>query len=116
MFFINVPIGAAVVVLAQVVLSESHVKVGRSFDVAGGLTITASLVILIYAVVGGPDMGRASARTVGLLPIGGVLLVAVVAVELRASVPLMQMRLFRLPTVLQRSFGFEYQAVATVPG
>jgi EmrB/QacA subfamily drug resistance transporter len=98
-FFINIPIGVAVVLVAPAVLPESRAEASRVFDVAGGLTITASLVILVYAIVRGPDVGWGTARTVGLVAVGAVLLVAFVAIEVRARQPLVRLGIFRVATV-----------------
>jgi EmrB/QacA subfamily drug resistance transporter len=98
-FFINLPIGALVLILAPVALPESHAPTaGKVFDLAGGLTITASLVAIIYAVVRGPDAGWGSAETIGLLGIGLALLIGFVAIELRATQPLVRMGIFRVAT------------------
>jgi EmrB/QacA subfamily drug resistance transporter len=98
-FFINLPVGAAVLAAAPAVLPESRVPGRRAFDVAGGLTITAGLAAIVYAVVRGPDVGWGSARTVGLLVAGGALVCGFVAIELRTKAPLVRMGIFRVATV-----------------
>jgi EmrB/QacA subfamily drug resistance transporter len=94
-FFINVPVGLALVALSPVLLQESRAREGaRSFDVTGAATITAALVVLVYAVVEAPDEGWASAQTLGLLA-GSLALTALFAVvESRASAPLVPLRIF----------------------
>jgi EmrB/QacA subfamily drug resistance transporter len=95
-FFINVPVGLGLVALSPVLLRESRAgATTRSFDVAGAATITAALVLLVYAVVEAPDEGWASAQTLGLLA-GSVALTALFAVvESRAAAPLAPLRIFR---------------------
>ena len=79
-FFINVPVAAAVAALSPVLLRESRAAAGqRRFDVAGAATITAALVALVYAVVEAPEAGWGSAQTLGLLALAAVLTAAFVA-------------------------------------
>jgi MFS family permease len=94
-FFINVPVAGAVLAFSPVLLRESRGETARrTYDAAGGLTITAALVLLVYAVVEAPDAGWGSGRTLGLLA-GSVLLVALFArVERRSAAPLAPLRIF----------------------
>src|SRR5438046_4377828 len=49
-FFINVPVGVAAMVLAPVLLKESRAGLDhRHFDVPGAATVTAGLMLLVYA-------------------------------------------------------------------
>jgi EmrB/QacA subfamily drug resistance transporter len=99
-FLVNVPIGAVVVVLARLVLPGTHVAPAeRRLDVAGAVTVTASLMLAIYAIVNGNDVGWTSARTLALLAAVGALLVSFLAIEAKASAPLMPLSLFRLRNV-----------------
>lgn len=99
-FFINVPIAAAVAAVSPKMLPESRVESAhRSFDITGGLTITAGLALSVYAVVKAPDNGWGSATTLGLLAAGLALIGAFVLLEARARVPLLRMGIFRLATV-----------------
>lgn len=99
-FFINVPIAAAVAALSLRLLPESRDDSDRrSFDLAGGLSITLGLVLTVYAIVKAPDNGWGSASTIGLLAGGLALIASFVLVELRALVPLVRMSIFRLATV-----------------
>jgi EmrB/QacA subfamily drug resistance transporter len=95
-FLVNVPIGIAVLVLARIVLPGTRVPaaVGR-LDVAGAVTVTASLMIAVYAIVNGNGVGWTSARTVGLLAVAAALLAVFVAIEARVRAPLVPLRLFR---------------------
>ena len=95
-FFINVPVAAAVAALSPVLLSESRGAVGeRRFDVAGAVTITAALVTLVYAVVEAPEAGWGSARTLGMLAAAAVLTVGFVVIESRSAAPLAPLGVFR---------------------
>ena len=95
-FFINVPVAAAVVALSPRLLSESRSSEhGRRFDFAGAATITAALVALVYAVVEAPQQGWTDGRTLGLLAIAAVLIAAFVVIEARSAAPLAPLRVFR---------------------
>jgi len=66
-FFINVPVGVAVLVLSLRYLPESRdEEAHRSFDIAGAVSITAGLMTLVYAIVQAGEHGWTSARTLGL--------------------------------------------------
>jgi EmrB/QacA subfamily drug resistance transporter len=99
-FLVNVPIGIAVLVLAGLVLPDAHVApASRRLDVAGALTVTASLMLAVYAIVNGNEVGWISLRTLGLLTVAGALLVTFLAVEAKATAPLMPLGLFRLRNI-----------------
>ncbi len=87
--WVNVPIGIATALIALALLAESRREaVGRRFDVAGAVSVTTGLSILVYALVDANDAGWGSARTIGLLVLSLLLLLAFVAIELRAKQPL----------------------------
>jgi EmrB/QacA subfamily drug resistance transporter len=95
-FFINVPIGLAALALSPALLHESRGALARrSYDPAGAVTITAALVLLVYAVVEAPDVGWGDAQTVLLAAGSAVLLAAFVLIESRHPAPLVPLRLFR---------------------
>jgi EmrB/QacA subfamily drug resistance transporter len=95
-FFINVPVAAAVAALSPVLLRDSRAAAGpRRFDVAGAVTITAALTSLVYAVVEAPDAGWGSAQTLGLLALATVLTAVFVAIESRSVAPLAPLSVFR---------------------
>ena len=97
-FFINVPVAAAVTLLSRPLLPESRTATG-TFDFAGGIAITAGIVLAVYAVVKAPDNGWGSAQTIALV-IGGLALIAgFVAIELRTRQPLLRLGILRNGTV-----------------
>jgi len=99
-FFVNVPVGAAVLLLSRSLLEESTADLGhRQLDVAGAVTITSGLSILVYAVVTAHDHGWASATTIGLLVVSALLHVAFIAIERRSSAPLVPFSILRLRTL-----------------
>src|SRR5215471_5533193 len=99
-FFINVPVGLAVVGLTPVFVRESRAQLDhRYFDVAGATSITAGLMLLVYALTKGTENGWGTATTIGLLAASAALVVAFVVIELRSKAPLLPMRIFRLRTL-----------------
>jgi EmrB/QacA subfamily drug resistance transporter len=96
-FLINLPIGVAVVLLSLKLLPKAHTvtQPGR-IDFAGAITVTAALMLAVYAIVNGNTNGWTSGQTLGLLGGAVVLLAIFVAIESRISVPLVPLRLFRL--------------------
>jgi EmrB/QacA subfamily drug resistance transporter len=99
-FLVNVPIGVAVVLLTLKLLPPARTEVAdRRLDVAGAITVTASLMLAVYTIVKGNDVGWLTARTVGLLAASAALLVLFVGIESRVRSPLMPLGLFRLRNV-----------------
>jgi EmrB/QacA subfamily drug resistance transporter len=97
-FFVNVPIGIAAVLLAFRLLPRSESVQGtRHFDLAGAATVTAGLALLVYVLVDANDAGWLTGQTLGLGALAVALLVAFVVVELRSSHPLVPMRIFASP-------------------
>ena len=98
-FFVNVPVGVVVLLLTRTVVRESRIEGLHGFDVGGAITVTASLALLTYAVSKAPDVGWATARTIGLLVASGILLLAFIAIERRNRAPLVPFRIFRVKTL-----------------
>jgi EmrB/QacA subfamily drug resistance transporter len=100
-FFVNVPIGILAIVLAPRLLSESRADdQGRSYDVMGAVTVTAGLVLMVYAMVNTSTYGWGSARTLLELAGAAILLGAFVLIEARfAKQPLVPLRIFRFRTI-----------------
>jgi EmrB/QacA subfamily drug resistance transporter len=95
-FLVNIPIGVAVVVLSFRLLPGAHERVAdQRLDVAGALTVTASLMLAVYAIVNGNKSGWGSAQTLGLIAGSLVLMAAFILLEARVSAPLMPLKLFR---------------------
>jgi predicted MFS family arabinose efflux permease len=99
-FLVNLPIGIAVYALCVALLpsARGHAH-GERLDVAGAVTVTASLMLAVYAVVNGNEAGWTSAQTLGLLFAALVLLGAFLVIEARVQHPLMPLGLFRLRNV-----------------
>jgi EmrB/QacA subfamily drug resistance transporter len=118
-FFFNVPIGAAALALAPRVIpagnepgknepgkneagknEQSRARSGpRRYDTLGAVSITAALLVIVYAISQAPEAGWAGARTLAMLAVGAALLALFLVVETRAEAPLLPLRLFRLRSV-----------------
>jgi len=99
-FLLNVPVGLAVIASAPFLLDESRADSGhRRFDLAGGVTITASLALLVYALVEASSEGWASATTIGRLVGSAVLMGIFILIELRSRAPIMPFSIFRIRAV-----------------
>ena len=99
-FLVNLPIGVAVVLLSLRLLPGRQGEAGTGkLDIAGAVTVTASLMLAVYAIVNGNQNGWGSAETLGLLAAAAALLAVFMAIESRVSSPLMPLRVLRLRNV-----------------
>jgi EmrB/QacA subfamily drug resistance transporter len=95
-FFVNVPVGALVLVATQRIIPESRADIGtRRFDAAGAVTVTGGLALFVYAISKAPADGWGSAKTILLLIAAAVILACFLAIELRGRAPLMPFGIFR---------------------
>ncbi|HTO25418.1 MAG TPA: MFS transporter, partial [Gaiellaceae bacterium] len=96
-FFINVPVGIAVFAASLRYLPESRdEQMHRSFDVAGAISVTGGLMVLVYAIVSAQEHGWTSARTLATFAAAAILLVAFVVIEQRQRSPLVRLSIFRV--------------------
>jgi EmrB/QacA subfamily drug resistance transporter len=98
-FLVNLPVGALVFALCLVLLPASRGPAAVSLDVAGAVTVTASLMLAVYAIVNGNEEGWTSGQTVGPLAAAATLMALFLGIEARLSSPLVPLRLFRLRTL-----------------
>jgi EmrB/QacA subfamily drug resistance transporter len=99
-FFINVPVAVAAIALAPLLLRESRAELAhRHFDVPGATSITAGLMLLVYATTRATSDGWTAGSTIALLAGAAALVLAFVAIELRSPWPLLPLRIFRLRTL-----------------
>jgi EmrB/QacA subfamily drug resistance transporter len=100
-FFVNVPVGAAVLVTTRSIVEESRSGAAtRHFDALGAVLITSALSLLVFALTQANRVGWGSAQTIGILIASAVLHVAFLAVEHRSEAPLVPLGIFaRLRTL-----------------
>jgi predicted MFS family arabinose efflux permease len=95
-FFINVPVALAVLLLAPRLLPESiDQDCVRCFDLAGALTVTTALVLLVAGIAEAPDTGWTHPRTLVFLGASILLFVMFRRIEQRSRGPLVPLRIFR---------------------
>src|SRR5204863_282848 len=94
-FFLNVPVGLAVIGVAPLLLRESRAEMGhRRFDLAGALSVTGAVALLVYALVEANSAGWASAQTLGLIGGSVALFALFIVVEMRSRAPIMPFSIF----------------------
>jgi EmrB/QacA subfamily drug resistance transporter len=99
-FFINVPVGLAAIALTPVLLRESRADLAnRHFDLPGAASITAGLMLLVYATTRATTHGWGSSSTLALFGGAAALILAFVVIELRSRSPLLPLRIFRSRTL-----------------
>src|SRR5215217_6055549 len=99
-FWVNVPVGAAVIALTPFVVPESFRETARRrYDPLGAITVTAGLALFVYAISEAPNVGWTTARTILLLAAAGALLIGFVVIERTVEQPLMPFRIFSVHTV-----------------
>ena len=99
-FFVNLPVGAAVLAITPWLVGESRAALAhRHFDVFGGTSITAGLMVLVYAITRASQHGWSDGVTLGLLAAAAALIATFVGIEARSPAPLLPLRIFRLRTL-----------------
>ena len=99
-FFVNVPVGIAAIVAAlRYVPNTLAEHRPSSIDIAGAVSVTSGLVVLVYAIVKAQEWGWGSAQTLGLGALAIALLAAFVAIEARSKAPLVRLGIFRKRTL-----------------
>ena len=98
--WVNVPVSLIAFALSPRLIAESRAEhETRAFDVAGAITVTAGLSLLVYAIVDAAGAGWGSAQTLERIAVSLALLSLFVAIELRSAKPLMPFSIFRIRTL-----------------
>ena len=99
-FFVNVPIGLATLLLVPRLVRESRAEgLLKHFDAMGAVTVTASLMLLVYGLTQSTRVGWGSGQTIGVLVASALLMAAFLAIELRSRSPLVPLAIFRRRTL-----------------
>jgi EmrB/QacA subfamily drug resistance transporter len=123
-FFLPVPVALATLI-AGVFLVPAGPKIvhrARSFDLAGAVTLTAAMLLLVFTLVEAPEAGWASARTLASFAGVAGILATFVAIERRTAVPLVRLGILRSASLVQANLGamlligawFGFQFIATL--
>jgi EmrB/QacA subfamily drug resistance transporter len=94
-FWINVPIGLAAVVLTALFVPESRASRARRIDPVGQLLVITALGSLTFAIIEGPNAGWTSAQSIGMFALALAALVGLALYEPRRADPLIELRFFR---------------------
>jgi EmrB/QacA subfamily drug resistance transporter len=96
-FFVNLPVGVLATVLALRFVPNSRAEQRpETYDVAGAVTITGGLLVLVYAIVKAQSYGWGSGKTVGLFALAVILITVFVLIEQRSKAPLVRLSIFRM--------------------
>ncbi len=94
-FWINIPIGIAALVLTALFVPESRAPRARRPDVVGQVLVVTTLATLTYAIIEAPHHGWTSAPTLLLLAVAAIAAVSLVGYERRRDDPLVELQFFR---------------------
>jgi EmrB/QacA subfamily drug resistance transporter len=94
-FWINIPIGVAAIILTQLFVPESKAATARRFDPWGQLLVIVMLATLTYGVIEGPSRGWGSPLIAAMFVVAAAAAVTLVRVESRREQPLLEVRFFR---------------------
>jgi EmrB/QacA subfamily drug resistance transporter len=99
-FFVNVPVGIAVFIASRRRVPESKdPRAHKTYDLAGAVTVTAGLLILVYAIVKAQEKGWGSLHTLGFGGLAVGLLGVFLLIESRSPEPLVPLSVFRVRTI-----------------
>ena len=98
-FFVNVPVGVAALILTPLLLNESRDATVKSFDVPGAVLVTGGLSLFVYAITQAGQDGWLAGKTLASFTGALVLLVGFVAWERRHPEPLMRFGILQTRTV-----------------
>jgi EmrB/QacA subfamily drug resistance transporter len=99
-FMVNIPIGIIVFALCLMLLPKTNLpEVRGRLDVWGAITVTASLMLAVYAIVNGNTAGWLGVQTLGMLAGALFLLGIFLWIESRVHSPLVPLSLFKNRTV-----------------
>ena len=105
-FWVNVPVAVIVLILTPIYVRESRREdVVHEYDLPGAISVTAGLIVLVYAISEAPQVGWGTFRTIGLLVLSGLLLAFFLWWEAREKEPLMPLSIFRIRLVAAANLG-----------
>ena len=113
-FFINLPLAAAVLVLTPSVMPKGMTRPG-SLDLAGAITVTAGLAAVVFAIVRAPQVGWVSAPTIVTGVVGLALLALFVLLQARRREPLMRLGIFKAPNLAAANLAQFMLGAAWIP-
>ncbi|GGF36104.1 MFS transporter [Subtercola lobariae] len=94
-FWVNVPIGIAAIILCAIFVPESRAATARRFDPLGQVFVIVALVSLVFGLIEAPRLGWGSPVIIGLFVLSALAVLMLVRYELRRREPLIDVRFFR---------------------
>jgi EmrB/QacA subfamily drug resistance transporter len=94
-FWVNIPVGVAAIILTALFVPESRAAVARRVDPVGQILIVLLLASLTYGIIEGPNAGWSSPRILACFAVAAAALIALVSYEPRRREPLLDLRFFR---------------------
>lgn len=113
-FLINIPIGIIVLLRSRSLLFTGETRKGK-VDMAGAITATAALILMVYAIVSSESEGWGSVHTIGLLVLSLALLFAFYILQKQKSEPLMPLSIFKVPNLSAGNIVMALLAAAWIP-
>lgn len=118
-FYVRAPIGLVGLVIALIFLERSHGSAERRTDITGAVVLFAAIATMTLGVNQGSAVGWASARAVALLAVSAVSFLTFVIYALRATMPVVDLRLFKdarlsMASGLMLLAGTTYMAITFV--
>jgi MFS family permease len=106
-FFLPVAVALVTLLAATRLVPDTGrpVRRGGSFDLGGAASVTAAMLLLVFTLVEAPDVGWASARTLGSLAGAAALLASFVAIERRSPAPLVRLGILRSGALIRANLG-----------
>jgi EmrB/QacA subfamily drug resistance transporter len=106
-FLLPVPFAIAILLVARNVIPRDRLIPGqkRRYDVAGAVTITAAMLLLVRTVVEAPEVGWSDPETIGAFAVVAALLVAFVTIEMRTPQPLVRLGILRSGPLVRANIG-----------
>ena len=104
-FFINVPVGLAVLAIAPFVIRESSEPSRKKLDVPGAITLTLALLALVFGLTQAGEVGWAAPVTLGPIGAAALLLLAFWFIESRSAHPLAAVTILKRPSVALGNLG-----------
>jgi EmrB/QacA subfamily drug resistance transporter len=94
-FWVNIPVGIAAIVLTALFVPESRAPRARRLDPVGQLLVIILLASLVYGLIEGPGSGWTSGKILGCFAVAVAALLALLGYESRCEEPLIDLRFFR---------------------
>jgi len=113
-FLINIPVGLLVLSLCKAYLLEGRTVRGR-VDIKGAFLITASLILMVYAIVSAEGAGWGSLQTLGLLGLAVLLFIIFIASQKSSKEPLLPLSIFKAPNLSAGNIVMGLMAAAWIP-